>query len=113
MQVIKQTIALAFALATITCAAQAASVDNGKKTFEEKGCWQCHGHEGQGGVAGPRLANTQLSEEALIAFVHGTNGAMPPFSSKLVSDQELSDVFAFLQARPKPRDPASIPILRP
>ncbi len=83
----------------------------GKATFVGKGCWQCHGYEGQGGSAGPRLANTQLPEDAVISFVHNTNGIMPPFSEKLISDAELSDIYAYLQSRPKPADPKTIPLL--
>ncbi len=105
--------ALSAALVGGASAALAGSPDKGKQTFMQKGCWQCHGLEGQGGSAGPRLANTQLPEEALIAFVHQTNGAMPPFSTKLVSDAELSDVYAYLQSRPKPADPKTIPLLSP
>ena len=95
-------------MATSTFAGDAAK---GKATFEKKGCWQCHGYEGQGGAAGPRLANTQLPEEALISFVHNTNAAMPPFSEKLISDAELSDIYAYVQSKPKPADPKTIPLL--
>ena len=94
-------------------AASAGDAQKGSQTFREKGCWQCHGFEGQGGSAGPRLANTQLPEDGLIAFVHATNGPMPPFSEKLVSDAQLSDIYAYLQARPKPADPKTIPLLQP
>jgi mono/diheme cytochrome c family protein len=94
-------------------AASAGDAEKGASTFRQKGCWQCHGFEGQGGSAGPRLANTQLPEDGLVSFVHGTSGAMPPFSEKLVSDQELSDIYAYLQSRPKPADPKSIPLLQP
>ena len=94
-------------------AATAGDAQKGASTFREKGCWQCHGYEGQGGAAGPRLANTQLPEDGLIAFVHNTNGAMPPFSEKLVSDAQLSDIYAYLQSRPKPADPKTIPLLQP
>ena len=91
--------------------AQAGDADKGKATFAKKGCWQCHGYEGQGGAAGARLANTQLPEASLIALVRGSVSGMPPFSEKLISDADLSDVFAFLQSRPKPADPATIPLL--
>ncbi len=94
-------------------AASAGDAQKGSQTFREKGCWQCHGFEGQGGSAGPRLANTQLPEDGLIAFVHGTNGPMPPFSEKLVSDAQLSDIYAYLQSRPKPADAKTIPLLQP
>jgi mono/diheme cytochrome c family protein len=102
------------ALATLWLGAGAAfagSAEKGKEVFARTGCWQCHGYEGQGGSAGARVANTALSEEGLIAFVRGTSGAMPPFSTKLISDEELSDVFAYLQSRPKPADPGAIPLL--
>ena len=92
-------------------AAYAGSADKGKQSFAQKGCWQCHGYEGQGGVAGPRLANTQLPEDGLITFVRSTSGAMPPYSKKLLSDEELSDIYAYLQTRPKPADPKTIPLL--
>lgn len=91
----------------------AGDAQKGGQTFRQKGCWQCHGFEGQGGSAGPRLANTQLPEEGLISFVHNTAAAMPPFSEKLVSDEQLSDIYAYLQSRPKPADPKTIPLLNP
>ncbi|MFM2445106.1 MAG: hypothetical protein RJB09_2292 [Pseudomonadota bacterium] len=90
----------------------AGDVQKGNQAFREKGCWQCHGFEGQGGVAGPRLANTQLPEDGLIAFVHATNGTMPPYSAKLISDAQLSDIYAYLLSRPKPADPKTIPLLQ-
>jgi hypothetical protein len=36
---------------------------------------------------------------------------MPPFTVKVMSDQELADVYAFLQARPRPPAVESIPLL--
>ena len=92
--------------------ANAGDAKRGEQHFLSDGCWQCHGYEGQGGSAGLRIANTQHNEEQLIAFVHTTNGPMPPFSEKLVSNAELSDVYAYLQSRPKPADPDTIPLLK-
>jgi mono/diheme cytochrome c family protein len=92
--------------------AAAGSAENGRKVFEQKGCWQCHGYEGQGGAAGPRLANTQLAEDGLIAFVHASNGPMPPYSKNLVTDEQLSDIWTYLQSRPKPADAKTIPLLQ-
>jgi ubiquinol-cytochrome c reductase cytochrome c subunit len=86
----------------------------GKAALIKHGCWQCHGFEGQGSVAssgGKVLAHTQLPEEAFVAFVRGTNRAMPPFSAKLVSDADLADIYVYLQSVPKAKDPKSIPLL--
>ena len=69
-----------------------------------------------GSVASSRgkvLAHTQLPQEAFIAFVRGTNRAMPPFSEKLVSDGDLIDIYAYLQSVPKAKDPKSITLLNP
>jgi len=88
----------------------------GKAALIKHGCWQCHGFEGQGSVAssgGKVLAHTQLPQEAFIAFVRGTNRAMPPFSEKLVSDADLIDIYAYLQSVPKAKDPKSITLLNP
>ncbi len=112
----KKLVLIAAGAAVLMLGATAASAGDAKKgsvTYREKGCWQCHGYEGQGGVAGPRLANTQLPEDGLIAFVHNTAGAMPPYSEKLISDAQLSDIYAYLQSRPKPADPKTIPLLQP
>jgi len=54
----------------------AGSAEKGKAAFVKHGCWQCHGYVGQGGVTGPRLAQTQLSVEALSAFVRNTRGGI-------------------------------------
>jgi hypothetical protein len=37
---------------------------------------------------------------------------MPPYTAKVVSDQQAADLFAFLQSLPKPPAVDSIPILK-
>jgi mono/diheme cytochrome c family protein len=36
---------------------------------------------------------------------------MPPFRTKVMSDQELADAYAYVQSVPPPVAPANIPIL--
>jgi mono/diheme cytochrome c family protein len=48
-----------------------------------------------------------------MAYVRNPSGDMPPFTSKVLSDQELASIYAFLQAQPVPPPPASIPLLAP
>jgi hypothetical protein len=38
-------------------------------------------------------------------------GEMPPYTAKVVSDQDLADIYAFLQSLPRPPDPKSIRLL--
>ena len=84
----------------------------GKSIFMQNGCYQCHGTVGQGGLAGPRLAQTRLTLSGFTAYVRNPNpSAMPPYRAIVMSDQELADVFAYLQSVPPPVPAASIPIL--
>ena len=85
---------------------------NGKRLFMRNGCYQCHGTVGQGGAAGKRLAQTKLPVAAFIAFVRNPPPSeMPPYRAKIMSDQELTDVFAYIQTFPAPLPVASVPIL--
>ncbi|HXX25948.1 MAG TPA: cytochrome c [Pseudolabrys sp.] len=96
-------------------AAFAASAEHGKAAFIRHGCWECHGTMGQGSIAtsgGKRLAPDPLPWGTFADFVRSTNGAMPPFSDKILSDGDLADIYAYLQSIPKPPDIASIPLLK-
>ena len=96
-------------------AAQAApqgDATKGKANFERVGCYQCHGHQGQGGREGPRIADpVPLAWPALQAWVRTTSGDMPPYTTKVLSDAELVDIYAYLQSVPKAPDFKSIPLL--
>jgi mono/diheme cytochrome c family protein len=86
----------------------------GKVAFIRNGCWQCHDYNGQGSVAtsnGKVIARTQLPVDAFISFVHTTNGAMPPFRPQVLSDADLTDIYAYLQSLPEPKAPKDIPLL--
>jgi mono/diheme cytochrome c family protein len=85
--------------------------ENGKKLFTSFGCYQCHGREGQGGAAGPRLAPKPIPLVALNAYVRHPSGAMPPYTAKVASDGDLADVHAFLGTIKSPEPVASIPLL--
>lgn len=91
----------------------AGNADAGKKVFTKDGCYECHGREGQGAAqgAGPRIGPLQLSFEAFEKYVHQPTGQMPPYTSKVISDQELADIFAYLQSRPKATSSKDIPLL--
>jgi mono/diheme cytochrome c family protein len=96
-------------------AALAASAESGKTAFVKHGCWQCHGFEGQGSSdtsAGRVLADTKLPFDAFKAYVRDPSGAMPPFHVEILSDSDLSDIYAYLESLPKPRPVSEIPLLR-
>jgi mono/diheme cytochrome c family protein len=108
-------VTLTFLLAAQAPAAQnaapAGSVQNGTKIFDAYGCYQCHGFVGQGGAAGARLTPLPLTWPNFTKYVRHPAGQMPPYTAKVVTDQELADIYAYLQSIPKPPDVKSIPIL--
>lgn len=96
--------------------AAAASAERGKAAYMQHGCWQCHGTLGQGSIAtsaGKRLAPDPMPWETFSSFVRSTNGAMPPYSDKILTDGDLQDIYAYLQSIPKPPDAKTIPLLNP
>jgi mono/diheme cytochrome c family protein len=96
--------------ATNATPASAATVAKGKKLYLDKGCWTCHDYEAQGGN-GPRLSSTTLPLRAFTAYIRSPRGTMPPYLAKVISDAEVADLYAFLQAQPKPAPAKSIPLL--
>jgi mono/diheme cytochrome c family protein len=89
--------------------APAGDAANGGKLFVKYGCYECHGREGQGGQAGPRIAPNPPSITTLIRYVRAPRGEMPPYTEKLLSsDQDLIDIHAYLSSR-APAKPQAIP----
>ena len=90
-----------------------ANAQNGRKLFVKYGCYECHGYEAQGSIAtGPRLGPDPLPLEALKAYVRKPAGEMPPYTEKVVSDQDLADIHAFLESLPQPKPAKDIPLLK-
>src|SRR2546423_6679218 len=84
----------------------------GKANFERVGCFECHGHNGQGGREGPRIGDpVPLAWPAFLAWVRTTSGDMPPYTEKALATQDLADIYAYLQSIPKAPDFRNIPLL--
>jgi mono/diheme cytochrome c family protein len=93
--------------------APAGNAENGKKIFNKNGCYECHGREGQGStVTGPRIAPDPVPFDVLSGYVRKPTGEMPPYTAKVISDQELADIYAFLQSRPHPPAAKANPLLK-
>lgn len=92
--------------------APAGNADTGKKLFVSYGCWQCHGYEGQGGAAGPRLAPRPLPFAGFSRYIRRPTNQMPPYTEKVVPDADLAHIYAFLQSRPASKPVESIPLLQ-
>src|SRR5579872_6171740 len=84
---------------------------NGKKIFLRDGCYECHGYNGQGTVQGARLAPPVLNADGMIRYIRKPAGGMPAFTDKVLSDQEVKDIYAYLKSLPDPKPVKDIPLL--
>jgi mono/diheme cytochrome c family protein len=89
----------------------AGDTPNGKRLFVRDGCYECHGYAGEGGAAGARIAAIGLNAQGLIRYVRAPGGQMPAYTDKVITDQELTDVWAYLQIMPKAKPAKDIPLL--
>jgi ubiquinol-cytochrome c reductase cytochrome c subunit len=83
--------------------ANSEQVAKGRRLFVKYGCYECHGLEAQGGgSAGPRIGPDPIPLAALIGYVRAPAREMPPYSDKIISDKELTDIHEFLKSLPHP-----------
>lgn len=85
--------------------AQSGNATKGKELFMKNGCYECHGTVGQGGT-GPRIA----PRTAPLTYVRKP-AQMPPYTAKVMSDQDLTDVQAYLMTIPAPPAAKGIALL--
>jgi cytochrome c553 len=92
--------------------APAGDAVNGKRVYMADGCYQCHGTVGQGSrPTGPHLAPNPLPYEAFAGQVRRPVNAMPPYTSVVLSEQDLVDIYAYLVSIPPLVDPKAAAIL--
>lgn len=107
----KRILFLALLLILVQVSLLGANAESGQRLFVKAGCYECHGYQGQGGVAGARLAPRPIVLAALTAYVRHPSGQMPPYTSKVLSDADLADIHAYLSSIPTPPPSKSIPLL--
>jgi mono/diheme cytochrome c family protein len=109
--------ALAYGAATLPVAAQDApkgDAANGKRIYLATGCFMCHGRSGQGGAyngPAPVLAKTEMPFEGFKGQLRQPAQDMPAYSEAVMSDQQIADIYSFVQSLPGRRDPKGIAIL--
>jgi mono/diheme cytochrome c family protein len=85
---------------------------NGKRVYMADGCYQCHGTVGQGSrPTGPHLAPNPLPYEAFAGQVRHPVNAMPPYTTVVLPERELADIYAYLVTIPPLIDPKAAAIL--
>jgi ubiquinol-cytochrome c reductase cytochrome c subunit len=92
-------------------AAPAGNVAEGKKLYVSYGCYQCHGHEAQGSNAtGPRLGPRPIAFTAFSRYVRQPTNQMPPYTTKVLSDADMANIYAFVASRPAAA--TNVPLLK-
>jgi mono/diheme cytochrome c family protein len=85
----------------------------GAQRYEAVGCYSCHSNQAQGGTQGPRLGPQPTRWDRFTWYVRHPSGQMPPYAEAVLSDQDLADIYAFLESRPVPRPASDIALLAP
>jgi mono/diheme cytochrome c family protein len=96
-----------------SAAADTTPAGTGAALYKKNGCYECHADQAQGGPQGPRLGPNPIPLPRFLAYVRNPAGDMPPFTAKVISDQDLTAIYAFLQSRPMPPPVQDIPLLAP
>jgi ubiquinol-cytochrome c reductase cytochrome c subunit len=120
--VVRVAMSLMFLLMTLQAQGQSAKasstsdvgkIEHGKLIYNTSGCYECHGRVGQGSrFSGARIAPPPVDSSAFIQYVRQPAGQMPPYTSRVLSDAELLDIFAFLKSMPVPPAAKDIPLLK-
>lgn len=114
MRRLNSFLAAALALSLGTALAQSAPAGDtarGKNIYVRDGCYACHGYQGQGSNAGSRLAPNPTPFAAFAHQVRNPRARMPAYSSTVMSDQDVADIYAFLMTIPKARTVAETALL--
>ena len=116
--VIAATLAAGASMLSAQTTAPAGDAKHGYQLFQVNGCYECHNTLGQGSGSrspgvnpGPNLAPAPMEYAAFVKQVRTPRQSMPPYDVKLLSDQDLTDIYAFLAAQPPAKDPHSIALL--
>lgn len=86
--------------------------DDGESLYVAYGCYQCHGYEGQGGVAGPRIGPSPYPFVAFAQLVRRPADVMPAYAPSVLDDTTLERIYDYVRERPEPADGDDISLLR-
>jgi mono/diheme cytochrome c family protein len=82
---------------------------SGARLYQNAGCADCHGPDAEGAI-GPPIVKVKETFQEFEKVVRKPTGAMPnAFPADLVSEDELTDIYAFLEHPPGPPPAAEKP----
>ena len=90
--------------------APAGNAERGKEIYTRIGCYECHGRDAQSGR--PTLGPNAIPFPAFEHQVRSPRSDMPPYTTKVLSDTDLTDIYAFVKSVAPPPKVDSIPLLK-
>ena len=85
------------------------NAQNGKALYLKYSCYACHGYDGHGG-AGARLVPMRMNQAGFSAYIRNPR-QMPPYTDKVLSDQQAADLWAYIKSMPESPAAGAIPLL--
>jgi mono/diheme cytochrome c family protein len=83
----------------------------GKQLYLDFSCYACHGYNAQTGN-GQRLLPPRLTEQVFKLYIRAPRTAqMPAYSTKLISETEAADIYAYILSLPREPDLKDVPLL--
>jgi ubiquinol-cytochrome c reductase cytochrome c subunit len=92
-----------------TAATPAGSAQSGKDLYLKLSCYACHGYDGHGG-AGARLVPMRMNQAGFALYIRNPR-QMPPYTAKVLSDQQAADLWAYVKSMPESPSADKIPLL--
>jgi mono/diheme cytochrome c family protein len=87
----------------------AGNPQTGKTLYVRYSCYACHGYDGHGG-AGARLVPMRMNLSGFTAYIKNPR-QMPPYTSKVLSDEQAADLWAYIKSLPESPAAGTIPLL--
>ena len=83
----------------------------GRQLFLDYSCYACHGYNAQTGN-GQRLLPPRLTQQVFTLYIRAPRTQqMPAYSTKLISDAEAADIYAYILSLPREPDLKDVPLL--
>ena len=92
-----------------SASAPAGNIQAGKDLYLRYSCYACHSYDGHGG-AGARLVPMRMTVERFSTYVRNPR-QMPPYSTKLLSETQMADIWAYIKSLPVSPEAKDIPLL--
>ena len=103
--------ALAQTPAQTQTAPPSGNAQTGKDLYVRYSCYACHSYDGHGG-AGARLVPLPMNTARFTAYIRNPpRPQMPAYSTKLLSDAQLADIWAYIKSLPVSPEAKDIPLL--